>query len=119
VPTPGDIALLVVLLACVPLAWRATAPGAAPGTFRVRAADGVERVLDAGRDAAIVLDGPLGPTRLRVQDGAAWIEASPCRNQLCRRMGRLAGSGGVLACLPNRVIVSPGAPGAGVDAITR
>lgn len=104
----------------MPLAWRVAVPRADPGRFLVvRTAGSAERLLDAGQDAEVVLEGPLGPTRLCVQDGAAWIASSPCPNQLCRRMGRLRRPGRVLVCLPNRVLVRFVAAGRDVDAVTR
>jgi hypothetical protein len=118
-PTPGDLLLFLGLVAAVPLSRRATAAGDAGGRIAVQCGDETPRSLDPHRDADLELHGPLGSTRLRIRDGEAWIESSPCRQQLCRRMGRIHGPGRVIACLPNRVLVRFEGAAPGVDGVTR
>ena len=93
------------------------------GVARLAIRRGTEpvRYIDPGRDTTLTVAGPLGPTLVRIEGREAWIVTSPCRNQICVRMGRLRAAGGALVCLPNRVMVRfEGRNGAsGVDAITR
>lgn len=120
-PTPGDWILLLLLLAAVPLVRSAGRTGADGARIAVRAPSGPDRFLDPGRDTTLAVAGPLGDTLVRVQARQVWIAASPCRNQLCVRMGHLRGPGRALVCLPNRVLVrfDGKARTPGVDAITR
>jgi hypothetical protein len=110
----------VLLVGAVPLSrLAARTPPARAARLEVRAGDGAPQQLDPRRDADLHLDGPLGPTRLRVRDGAAWIDSAPCRNQLCRRQGRIARPGRSLVCIPNRIVVRFVGAEAEVDAISR
>lgn len=120
-PSAGDWILLAFLVAAVPLV-RSAGPAAERGArIAVRAAQGPERFLDPGRDTTLAVAGPLGDTLVKIEARQVWIAASPCRNQLCVRMGHLHGPGRALVCLPNRVLVRfdgrAGRPA--VDAITR
>ena len=85
------------------IAWVAAAP---PGR-RVAAGDG-ERVLfvaplDQPRE--VELAGPLGPTRLMIDQRGARITASPCALKVCMGMGPARHPGDLLVCLPNRILV--------------
>jgi len=59
--------------------------------------------LDA--EETITVPGPLGNTVVRIHDNQAWVESSPCENQICVAAGRLRGHGEFAACLPNIVLV--------------
>ena len=59
--------------------------------------------LDA--EERIAVPGPLGNTIVRIHDGQAWVESSPCDNQICVAAGRLHKHGEFAACLPNIVFV--------------
>jgi hypothetical protein len=85
------------------IGWVAAAP---PGR-RVVAGDG-ERVLfvaplDEPRE--VELAGPLGPTRLMIDQQGARITASPCALKVCMGMGPAHRPGDLLVCLPNRILV--------------
>ena len=59
--------------------------------------------LDA--EETIKVPGPLGNTVVRIHDNQAWVESSPCDNQICVAAGRLHRHGDFAACLPNKVFV--------------
>ena len=59
--------------------------------------------LDA--EEAITVPGPLGNTIVRIHGNQAWVESSPCDNQICVAAGRLHRHGEFAACLPNIVLV--------------
>jgi hypothetical protein len=120
-PTRGDILLLAALVLAVPALRYASAGGSRVpgGVLVVRCGDAPELRLDARRDGDFDLHGPQGETLLRLRGGEAWIAAAPCRNQLCRRMGRISRPGRALVCLPNRVLVRFVGAAPDVDGITR
>ncbi|MES0874024.1 NusG domain II-containing protein [Sinimarinibacterium thermocellulolyticum] len=67
--------------------------------------------VDAGRYALneareIRVDGRLGPSVLKIEDGRVRFLRSPCRNQVCVHSGWLQRGGDAAACLPNRVSIS-------------
>lgn len=57
-------------------------------------------------DRSVLLPGPLGETQLQIRDGRARILASPCPHKVCLGMGGVFRSGQLIACVPNRLIVS-------------
>jgi hypothetical protein len=56
-------------------------------------------------DRIVEVDGPLGTTRVQIEDGFVWVTASPCPHKTCMRMGHIRYAGEILVCLPNRVLV--------------
>jgi hypothetical protein len=120
--TGGDWLVVLVLLAVAlaGLAWIATAPA---GT-RVVVTSGERICFTAPLDQprSVDLDGPLGQTRLVIDDQGARITDSPCPRKLCVAMGPARHSGDLLACIPNRILVridSPAAAEAPYDLLSR
>jgi hypothetical protein len=121
-PCAADIVLWIAIAAAVPLSQRALAQAGGRGGDRLVLQSGAAIVtVRLQRDSTYTLPGDLGPTRVRVAGGAAWIDSASCRDRLCVRMGRLRGPGRALVCLPNRVVVQVRGPAAsaGVDAVAR
>ena len=59
--------------------------------------------LDQPRTLAI--DGPLGQTKLVIDERGARIVESPCPRKICVSMGEAKHTGDLLACVPNRILV--------------
>ena len=59
--------------------------------------------LDA--EETIDVKGPLGTTVVRIHGNEAWVETSPCVNQICVEMGHAKAKGDWVACLPNNVFL--------------
>ncbi len=118
--TRGDVLAICVAAACVGALYaRHWQPPVAATRFEVRVAgEPVGRYpLDQKRD--LWVDGRLGRSLLRIDNGRVRFVASPCRNQVCVHSGWLSSSGDAAACLPNRVSVSlSGDAGAGLDAVS-
>lgn len=75
-------------------------------------------VLD--EDANFDVEGPLGKTGVRICSGRASIQYSPCPDKICMHMGSIGKEGGVLVCVPNRVVVQVGPScSQGIDAVAR
>jgi len=120
VPTRGDLVVIALLVLLIPASHRWTRPRGSVAFLEVQSQNGTQR-LEAGRDAELDVEGPVGRTRVRLVGRTAWIERAPCRNRLCQRMGRLRAPGRSLVCIPNKVVVRfTGTPEPGAtDAITR
>ncbi|MDR0302439.1 MAG: NusG domain II-containing protein [Treponema sp.] len=73
------------------------------------------RVLIRGQDKewtfpietieTVTVGGPLGNTVVKINEGRAWIESSPCDNQTCVGMGHVWRQGQWALCLPNKVML--------------
>lgn len=59
--------------------------------------------LDQPRTLAI--DGPLGQTKLVIDERGVRIVESPCPRKICVSMGVAKHTGDLLACVPNRILV--------------
>ena len=59
--------------------------------------------LDA--EETVIVPGPLGNTVICIHDREAWVESSPCANQVCVSAGHINRQGVWTACLPNNVFL--------------
>jgi hypothetical protein len=72
------------------------------------------------RDRTVEITGPLGTTVIRIEGGRAKVIASPCPHKLCIRMGDIGQEGGIIACVPNEVVISVGGgTRSDLDAVSR
>jgi hypothetical protein len=105
--TRGDIVLIAGLL----IVSAASVVGIRQHGFNSRHAvvevEG-KRVLELSldRDVTTTVTVPLGETVIVVEDGMVRIENSPCPLHYCIRMGRIRYKGEIIACLPNRVLIT-------------
>jgi hypothetical protein len=73
--------------------------------------------LDANE--TVTVNGPLGDTIVKINEGKAWIESSPCSNQTCVGMGYVHRQGQWAFCLPNKVmLIIEGTDDEDIDSIT-
>lgn len=109
--TTGDWLLVVALLA-IAVAGLARLAGA-PSGGRVVVTDGDRTVLTAPLDShnSFELNGPLGPSRLEIDERGARITVAPCPRRVCMTMGPIRRSGELIACIPNRILVRVEAAG--------
>lgn len=109
----GDIILLAVVLVLVALTiYFALKSDASEADVYV---DGnLVYKLDLNKNATVdVLDGRV---QIKIENGKAYIAKSDCHNQLCVHAQAIGKEGGVIVCLPNKVVVKVVAKE--VDAIT-
>jgi hypothetical protein len=104
----------------VALAWDVYGNGGKAEQVRISGASG-EWVYPLQSETELVLPGPLGDTVVRISNGQAWVESSPCLNQTCIQSGHISRPGAFVACLPNEVLltIEGGAETNDVDASVR
>jgi hypothetical protein len=66
---------------------------------------GREWVFPLDADERVEVPGPLGNTVVRIRNHQAWVESSPCTNQVCVAAGHVHDRGDWVACLPNNVFL--------------
>jgi hypothetical protein len=76
-------------------------------------------IFDPVVNRVVDVEGPIGTTRVVIENGKAWVEDSPCRDKICIKMGILSRPGEEAVCLPNRVIVQMKGDRGGVDGVSR
>lgn len=64
----------------------------------------VDRISAGKNFSSILIDGPVGKTGLKIENGIARVISSCCRNGICRHSGASA-PGSVIACAPNKVLI--------------
>jgi hypothetical protein len=84
------------------------------------AVDGkLEYVLSLTEEKTVAVQGLTGKTLVEIRDHRVRVTESPCRNKLCIQQGWVAR--GVIACLPNKVVITIGKigeKGSAPDAVT-
>lgn len=69
------------------------------------------------------LNGPLGKTVIEIANGGVRVLSSPCRQQVCVRMGEARHAGDLIACVPNHLVIDikgkQGGAGKDYDLISR
>lgn len=118
--TRGDALAIAVAAAVVGILfaryWQAPV-AATQCELRVAGAVVGRYALDQDQD--IRIEGRMGTSVLRIENGRVRFLSSPCRNQVCVRSGWLSHGGDAAACLPNRVSLSlEGHGGDALDAIS-
>jgi hypothetical protein len=66
---------------------------------------GKEWVFPLDAEEILAVEGPLGHTLVRIHEGQAWVESSPCVNKTCTASGHVYKPGHWAACLPNNVFL--------------
>jgi hypothetical protein len=61
--------------------------------------------LDLSVDTRRTVQGPLGETVIQVRGGRVRVADSSCPYRICVRTGWIGQAGGMIVCLPNRVVV--------------
>ncbi len=118
--TRGDKMLIAALLLVSVLSIVLLGRLLGQGSVAVVEVDG-QRIccLDLSVDGRRAVTGRLGDTVIQIRDGRVRVIDSPCPHKLCVRMGWVERAGGLIVCVPNRVVVRVEGDGEGeVDATT-
>lgn len=114
--TAFDRKLLVVVVILVALSFLLLLRQDSGGRVVVRSDNKIVFVAPLDRDQRVELEGPLGITVLQIENGAARIVSSPCAHKICIHMGEARHTGDLLACVPNKLVVTIEGDGAEEDA---
>ena len=98
---------VIILLALMLTLYSAYAIYAKPQNNTVVMIRGEESewVFPLNSDETVEVHGPLGITLIRIHGLEAWVESSPCKNQICVAAGQIHGYRTWIACLPNNVFL--------------
>lgn len=98
----GDVILLAIFLVAVVLTI-VFAVGGGDDTVQIYI-DG-QLKYELGLDANTEIELLDGDILVVIKDGKVWVEYSDCSEQLCVDSAPLTSSGGMIVCLPNKVVV--------------
>lgn len=98
----GDLILVVLLVVAIALTvWLATRKDS--GVAEVYIDGELKYELSLDKDASVsLLDGKM---TVEVKDGKVRVTDSDCAEQLCVNSAAVSSEGGMIVCLPNRVVV--------------
>ena len=103
---PWDVAVYALCIGVV-VGFSLFAGGrAGPATVAEITSDEGEFVFSIEEDREIEIRGPIGVSRIVIEEGSARFVDAPCRDQICVHAGWLSDGGAWAACLPNRVFLS-------------
>ena len=71
--------------------------------LRIRQGNSIYATLSLNQKRVLDIHGPLGVSKITIDNGRVRFEQSPCRNQYCVHQGWLHKAGQVAICLPNQV----------------
>ena len=60
--------------------------------------------LNSNRE--LYIDGPLGKTKIIIQNNSVYVQSSPCPEKICIKSGTIHNSGEWIACLPNGILIT-------------
>jgi hypothetical protein len=56
-------------------------------------------------DRTVEIEGPIGVTVIKIDEGTAWVVSSPCRDKICTASAPILNTGQWIACMPNQVFL--------------
>lgn len=120
--TAGD-AMVLGLVVLTALALLLVLPGRVlsnGNVVEIRAADRLVGRYALDRDRTVEVQGPLGTTVVKIEQGRARIVSSPCPKGICTHMTDIGQEGGMIACVPNEIVVQvSGDREDGLDGVSR
>jgi hypothetical protein len=115
----GDYVIIVLVIAVVTLLFYQYVFSSYQGTEVQITSQGFQRSFDLNEDRVVEVEGPLGITKVVINDGEVWVSDSPCREKICIKMGKKHRVGEEIVCVPNRVVVEVKGERTQVDGVTR
>jgi len=104
--TPGDKILVVLILVLGIMSLFAISRFKQPGVRVIIAVNGQElQRLDLDRSQEIMVTGPIGNTRIKIDHGAVQVLSSDCPEKICILTGKIRHAGEMIVCVPNKVVV--------------
>lgn len=100
---PGDWVIILAGIVLVTLLFDQLWLTEPATKLRIRQGDKIYAEYSLDQQRSIDITGPLGSSRIDINQGKVRIEKSPCTNQYCVHQGWLHRAGQVAICLPNQV----------------
>ena len=104
--TPGDKILVALILIIGIGSLFAISRLRQPGEHVVVEVNNQEvQRLDLDRTQEIVVTGPIGETRIKIEHGTAQVLSSDCPEKICVLTREIRHAGEMIVCVPNKVVV--------------
>ena len=100
-----DYIIIILALIFLTGSFFYTYSGSAGQSFVILKGEYDEWVYPLDSSETVNVQGPLGETSVKIQNGFAQIVSSPCTNQTCISTGAIHSNGQWAACLPNKIML--------------
>ena len=104
--TVGDWLVILALLGASLLGILAVASAPVGARVVVMAEGDVRFSSPLDQYQEFDVSGPLGPTRLKIDESGVRVLTSPCPRKICMSMGPAKDAADLIACVPNQILVS-------------
>lgn len=101
----GDYLIVLIGIIAVAGLFKTLWLGEAASKVEIRAGNQVFSTLSLNQQRTIEVPGPLGVTRVVIENGKVRVASDPGPRQYCVKQGWLEQAGQVAMCLPNQVSV--------------
>jgi|TARA_B100001094_G_scaffold326316_1_gene382225 hypothetical protein len=116
--TVGDIVSVSLITTLAAFGLVIGNPSVEGSTVKIYSSDG-EYVFELAQKDKKGLEGPLGITIVEHSSEGVRISKSPCTKQICVLQGSIHYEGEIIACVPNRVVVTVIGKNKAYDAMSR
>ena len=104
--TPGDKILVVFILNLGIISLIALNHLRQPGDFVTIEVNGqVIHQLDLNISQEVTVKGPIGETKIKINQNSARVVHSDCPEKICVKTGKIHLAGEMIVCVPNKVVV--------------
>lgn len=116
-PNTTDWIILALSVAGLCLVYLLTWQEVAPADHISIMAGEHRQQVPLDHDQVLEIHGVLGISRIEIRNRRVRFLSSPCANQLCTHQGWVSAASELIACLPNRVVLTLDADRSDFDAI--
>lgn len=99
----GDWFIVAISISAVALLFATLWHTEPANKLRIRQGDAIYATFSLDQKHELEIHGPLGISKIVIDNGKVRFERSPCHNQYCVHQGWLDKTGQVAICLPNQV----------------
>ena len=104
--TLADKLLIAILLLTSFLSVVALKQFRQPGnSFSVSISGKFEQLFPLGKNQLLEIYGPLGKTKIQVENKKVRILSSPCPEKICAKTGWIQHVGEIIVCVPNKIVI--------------
>lgn len=118
--TKGDVFLILGIIVAAVFLFSFSNHAGIIGNHVVVDVEGKRAMeLPLNKNVVTSVEGPLGKTIIKINEGSVSVIDSDCPNHYCVHMGKIRLSGEIIVCIPNRVVVKVTGGGNSFDGVTQ
>jgi hypothetical protein len=104
-PLIGDWIILLSSLILIIVLFKTLWHTEVATKLQVRQGNKIYASYSLNQSRQLIVHGPLGDTKIAIENGRVRFVSSPCQNQYCVHQGWLTHGGQIAICLPNQMSI--------------